>query len=248
MLVKVRKMVNINTQDLADRARSKCGLYLHLWGIHSPEFNDFAPDGGNYVRAVHNIRNPQPGTTFKIASAIRSRFGKGVFGEEGLGNKTHFAQDSDIVVQSVLPVEKYIKYTEKVRREGILGLLGFKEEVAQGRTDCTEDSTLNKEIMTEDTSPAYATVLEFKADVTDGMGRPTHPAQVAVIGSEQDTYDTFRYLQKNPGQYADLVKSLFPRKQFPNTNKYILDKMNPKDSIVFVDVPTGETRKLVRNN
>ncbi|MBU1019875.1 MAG: hypothetical protein KJ847_01565 [Firmicutes bacterium] len=231
--------------DLIERIRKEAGFEVYIWAADRYDLNDWPEQQNesqdNYTRAVSNLINLNPGKS-NFDSFINSTTCEAIGGFAGFDN------DFNVVAYGLFPRMGYFeeeelteRYVEK-KKKGFAGFLGFKEWVpVEGiekitKLKCYGSIPLSKIVSSQDDGDAYFVRLTIKSDILDAPGRRmiTYPS-LTIIGSQDLVKTIVEYLENNPEEYMEFIKSALPAEEFPNVNKGIIDISQPFDRLVFLD-------------
>ncbi len=213
------------------------GFEVYGWGATS-EINDFEPTVySNYVRAVHNLRDPKPGNTSLLSRTIEGHLDARLpvpFDRVG----------RDIVTFGKLPREvtsyKKIKIQRTERRGGLLGLLGMEKIVeyqsmeVQQNYDQKQPVLLSEIVNTDYQQQAYYVQLTISADKTDTTGRRACNPTLTIVGTNALCVDIVTYLYRNPERYNEFLSAVLPSGTFPHVHRELVAQTHTTREIVFL--------------
>ncbi len=128
--------------------------------------------------------------------------------------------------------------TKKVPREGFWGKLGFTTTIQLPEPkyiSWTKPRPLSRYVNTECTDPAQLLVLSVPHDSPDSTGRGGSNPQLTIFANEEVISSLEAFLEQNPKQYPEFLRTLFPATKFPNVNKNMLFNLYDYKEIVFAD-------------
>jgi len=229
-------------ESLIERVKKEAGIEVYFPAQGRSDLNDWHNphnDDSNYVRAVHNLRNPLCNSypTFGLHSEPK---------EADSG--------SDFVSYGALSYKKTIKKEvpcfEKVsqKKPGLLGLLGMIETRTKKIIE-TVDETVTVNLLVKDyvlsdcSEKAYFVRMTLNAKVEDKFGRVAsdYPA-LTVVGTKNLVDEIVSCLKSNPLNYLSFIRALVPVDKFPNVNNGIFEKAKPGKDIVFISDDKSRTK------
>jgi hypothetical protein len=219
----------VTTKDIAEVITHDAAFEVYFHSGSRPDLNDFHDESGddlNYIRAIHNIKDPRPSSSALINT--RPAMG-GEVGRDTKYNTLFFGTLLD---------------TPTVNSKWKSG----REEMEIVHTA----KKLRQYVDTPSQEAAYFLSIALIAPpelLQEGGPSPRKPRDypaLNIVGSRSQIYQTVQYLMNHPGKYKEFLSELLPRDQFPQVNAGILDHMLPVHELYFINTDTLD-RKEVAN-
>ncbi|MBI2140469.1 hypothetical protein HYU14_06085 [Candidatus Woesearchaeota archaeon] len=110
-----------------------------------------------------------------------------------------------------------------------------------------------------DGEDAFFLSIIFHADIgNEGQplpGRKMLNPEITILGNQEVVLEAENYIQAHPAELLEFIKMLFPKKEFPNVNKGIIEKINLTKKLLIVDFRNfpytpgkGYSVEVCRNN
>ena len=218
----------LTAEKLAEDVRQEAGfdVFVHAVG-REKDLNDFKPnETNNYVRAVHNLKNPKPdyGNIIPVYDSIG--------GSIGNDNSNSRMTEFDVVAYGPLIKDK-LKETRPERKGGMFRKHRFAEH--KKVLEIEKNIPLSDIVDTNSNEQAYFLSLTLRATIYDRAKRWGHTPTLTIVGDKQLIETTVKYLKKHPENYMRFIKDVLPENEFPKVNSGIIDKATLGDSIIFLD-------------
>ncbi|MEK6841707.1 MAG: hypothetical protein AABX91_00970 [Nanoarchaeota archaeon] len=224
-----------NLKDLVKRIHKEAGMEVYAHGLGRFDLNDYMPQDDNYRRAVHNLRNPEPGF-MSLFPGVEASIGGNIGKREGCG----------LLIYGVLPGEEKIlipRFILETRsKKGLVGFFGATEEVKipitpEEKVVYRGTQPLSKLVKNDNQSEAFFALMTIGTDIEDSIGRgtPSYP-QLTMLSSRELISDLISYIEKNPGDYNRFLDTVLTQDRFPKVNRGIVSLARQNHSVMTLNL------------